>query len=858
MEYTLSEDIKNNKDSAALYLKEKMKIPTRRELLRVIDWYYFQGNLNHVQDALNLISNKTELLSNPEELLKKANWEEEFQSGMINENIFSRLQYLVTNNRFLTLDDIRIYDLILGIHLAKVGLVAEMITQEEVNSIYSQASLEFYKSDLEMYDIAKSYVAATAYQYRGSDYLNNKIYEKAMIANQLLDRGNWGFILEKDKYSSSVSKNKTEFKKNNLSYNIPIIDDDVIVHENITNLFKTNRKSYDLVGNYFNDYKLLRYIMVDNTDEVIEHINKGYKFSDYLNHFGTSMVYEAVDKDYRILEALLEIGFDPNLKDYSGRTPLLKAVEKEEYNTIKILLDNDADPNIQTDLKLTPLGKAVKMNDSRALTLLLKNGANPDIGFIGKYSLIGYSLRNNYDFVTKLLLPNIKDMERKGYEDWSNLHIAVRNSSLETLEELLLYNINMNSLRDDNRSPAFFVKYSELDDQEERYELLYKMGADPGLAKPDGYNILLSYLNEEHYHVLEKLKEENKSEFTEVNIFSKHFKYLFDKTPNKYHVTTEYKRSGIWFLRNYGSKEQINYFLDNTPDQVITSENAYIILRSLLNRNMKEEFRRVAKRAKNFSHRTNNGWNILSVTFSDPKHYWGSEILLEYRADINIPGNKDIPIIKMLADNGEYEKVIEVIDHGAYTTTIPEIIRNIDFIDSEKERVFIKELASRDLFKEGKDSWEVHKSLLEIKEENNLLLIDNKTPQNAFLTYSNPLNFEKEYNIDFSIEDFDKGVTLVHKDKNGVNLIINLYLESTNIQTLVNGEMVDLEDVSFKFEKEKDYRININKIKNKIIVNVNDQLVMSKKMNYSPGEKLMLIVYENSLFKMRDYKINRM
>ena len=54
--------------------------------------------------------------------------------------------------------------------------------------------------------------------------------------------------------------------------------------------------------------------------------------------------------DFKILEYILDSGFDINNKDVNGWTPLMYAAKNAKYKLVKFLLEHGANPNIRENL----------------------------------------------------------------------------------------------------------------------------------------------------------------------------------------------------------------------------------------------------------------------------------------------------------------------------------------------------------------------------------------------------------------------------------------------------------------------------------------------------------------------------
>ena len=86
------------------------------------------------------------------------------------------------------------------------------------------------------------------------------------------------------------------------------------------------------------------------------------------------------------MEKLAAAGFDVNMFDDTGRTPLHFAVEGEHYRAAEWLLMHGADVNSHDENMIgeTPLCFAVQRDYPELVELLLRHGADPDIaGWMG-------------------------------------------------------------------------------------------------------------------------------------------------------------------------------------------------------------------------------------------------------------------------------------------------------------------------------------------------------------------------------------------------------------------------------------------------------------------------------------------
>ncbi len=88
-------------------------------------------------------------------------------------------------------------------------------------------------------------------------------------------------------------------------------------------------------------------------------------------HPGNSPVhYAAIYGRTRVLQAMLDKGVSPNLRDRNGRTLLMMAAENGHRETVKLLLERGADPKAQSALGDTVLDAAKRSGDPEILRLI--------------------------------------------------------------------------------------------------------------------------------------------------------------------------------------------------------------------------------------------------------------------------------------------------------------------------------------------------------------------------------------------------------------------------------------------------------------------------------------------------------
>ncbi|KAF8530206.1 ankyrin [Hysterangium stoloniferum] len=81
-----------------------------------------------------------------------------------------------------------------------------------------------------------------------------------------------------------------------------------------------------------------------------------------------------------LLDAALERGLPPNLRNEEGNSLVLLAAYHGNPSTVRLLLKHKADPNILNDRGQSAIAGAVYKNEKEAVQALLDGGADPMLG----------------------------------------------------------------------------------------------------------------------------------------------------------------------------------------------------------------------------------------------------------------------------------------------------------------------------------------------------------------------------------------------------------------------------------------------------------------------------------------------
>ena len=87
-----------------------------------------------------------------------------------------------------------------------------------------------------------------------------------------------------------------------------------------------------------------------------------------MNEDGETALHLAAKQDVYLTRDVLNHGFDINLRNVCGETPLMCAVNSENVDTVAFLLKNHADVNARDDQQSTCLHLAASNNKSGSIT----------------------------------------------------------------------------------------------------------------------------------------------------------------------------------------------------------------------------------------------------------------------------------------------------------------------------------------------------------------------------------------------------------------------------------------------------------------------------------------------------------
>ena len=170
----------------------------------------------------------------------------------------------------------------------------------------------------------------------------------------------------------------------------------------------------------------------------VRHIIAQEQPHTFMNEDGETALHLAAKQDVYLTREVLNHGFDINLRNLCGETPLMCAVNSENVDTVAFLLKNHADVDARDDQQSTCLHLAALNNKSGSITeLLLRH--NPDIETMDRIGLTPLFLAafNGNDAVVHLLLRFGARPEAKELDGFNALHYACMQANHVFMSRLL-------------------------------------------------------------------------------------------------------------------------------------------------------------------------------------------------------------------------------------------------------------------------------------------------------------------------------------------------------------------------------------------------------------------------------------
>ena len=155
----------------------------------------------------------------------------------------------------------------------------------------------------------------------------------------------------------------------------------------------------------FNNQDIFAYIRNYDIESIKNYIDSGYDLNIQNNYGYTPLIYATAHNKIKIVELLLSAGADINKQNNSGNTALIWAASRNNnIEIVKLLLNAGADINKQDNDGYTALICAALYNNTETAKLLLNSGADIDKqNNNGNTALIIAAYNNNREMIEFLL-----------------------------------------------------------------------------------------------------------------------------------------------------------------------------------------------------------------------------------------------------------------------------------------------------------------------------------------------------------------------------------------------------------------------------------------------------------------------
>jgi ankyrin repeat protein len=271
------------------------------------------------------------------------------------------------------------------------------------------------------------------------------------------------------------------------------------------------------------------------------------------------------------IELLLESGINVNNKDTHNRIPLLHAINKNSLDLVKLLIKYGANINHKNNENYTPICYAISNNYFEIIKLLVDEGCDINHELKGCVSILAYTLElsqndNNFEIVKYLLEKGAKINEKNIYG--KNLLMFCAGDNIETMKLLIYVGCDINMIDDNGNNILYHMMTYDRNIQMIRLLLYYNVNLNSLCEDDKKYIDNLCYKGDYYKNNIYKLNSNNfiDQELLEIKVKIEFNKVFIKKLLKKKINEIFYKPNNLYNLLldlNYN----IEYFDDNIKEK---------------------------------------------------------------------------------------------------------------------------------------------------------------------------------------------------------------------------------------------------------------------------------------------------
>ena len=184
---------------------------------------------------------------------------------------------------------------------------------------------------------------------------------------------------------------------------------------------------------------------------ITELVNFGQDINEKISMFSQAPIHKIIEskeeKKYEVLQKMLDMGADPNIKDSNGWSALHYACQFGDIESVKILIKANADIDSYSNNKRLPLHFAANMNYPDIVKFLLENKSNADYKDDQGCTPMHLAAKQGNTKCIEHLLAFGADLYATDFRGWNILHYAAFHGHKKTVRFIAKYDADNDVLR---------------------------------------------------------------------------------------------------------------------------------------------------------------------------------------------------------------------------------------------------------------------------------------------------------------------------------------------------------------------------------------------------------------------------